>query len=80
VTYAVLSVLAGLALVIFGVSLRQPVLGVLGFALQCAGAYWFAARLGLFSGLAGVRMRMRNSGNPHDGRPPTGPTATPWPG
>lgn len=61
VTYAVLAVLAGLALVIMGVSLRQPVVGVLGFALQCAGAYWFAARLGLFSGYAGFRARSHHS-------------------
>ena len=56
-TYAVLAVLAGLALVIIGVGLRLPAIGVLGFALQCAGAYWFAARLGLFDGYAGFRMR-----------------------
>lgn len=61
VTSAVLAVLAGLALVIIGVSLQLPAVGVLGFALQCAGAYWFAARLGLFGGYAGFRMKSRHS-------------------
>lgn len=64
VTYAVLAVLAGLALVIIGVSLQLPIIGVLGFALQCAGAYWFASRLGLFDGFASFRARSHHGGSP----------------
>lgn len=48
--FAVLAVLAGLGLVITGVAMQMPVIGAVGFALQCAGAYWFSAALGLFNG------------------------------
>jgi ferric-dicitrate binding protein FerR (iron transport regulator) len=40
--FAALAVLAGLAIVIVGVATQIPVIGVIGFALECAGAFWLA--------------------------------------
>lgn len=57
--FAVLTVLAGLALVITGVAMQAPVLGAVGFALQCVGAYGFSAELGLFNGFSGSQLGTR---------------------
>jgi Flp pilus assembly protein TadB len=41
---AILVFLAGLALVIIGVATQIALIGVAGFALECAAAYWFLSR------------------------------------
>lgn len=41
---AVVAVLAGLALVMVGVSTQMMLVGVAGFALECIAAYWFLPR------------------------------------
>ncbi|WP_457963587.1 DUF3040 domain-containing protein [Arthrobacter sp. D1-29] len=59
-SFAVLAILAGLALVITGIAMQMPVIGAAGFALQCAGAYWFSATLGLFDGYSSLHFGARN--------------------
>lgn len=58
--FASLAVLVGLALVIAGVVMKMPVIGVIGFVLQCAGAYWLPVGPGLYNQNTGFRARFRN--------------------
>lgn len=38
--FAILAVLAGLALVIIGVATQVPLIGIAGFVVECGAAYW----------------------------------------
>ncbi|BCW17444.1 hypothetical protein NtRootA9_01520 [Arthrobacter sp. NtRootA9] len=41
---AILAFLAGLVLVITGIATQTALIGVAGFALECAAAHWFVSR------------------------------------
>lgn len=57
---ASLAILAGLALVIAGVVTKMPLIGVIGFVLQCVGAYWLPVGPGLYNQNTGFPARFRN--------------------
>lgn len=59
--FAAIAVAVGLTLVIVGIATQLVLLGVLGFALQCAGASWLSGERGWFRQTSGFPFPIRAS-------------------